>query len=358
MLLRKCLNHGFEDVDQLNIFSNGLKPENKMILDVAAGDTMMAVDDEQATIIITELSATDQQAQHNRRMVLYCEFCGGDRITGHCLMPINTSRRGSGNQNQTLNFGWRHDAGPSNRQPPYQSSYQQGPHPPLHERQTKLEETLEKFMQVSISNQKNNDASIRNLETQVIGKGIGENLVVEEYVLRNTEARRSEKIIRETWKGEVVQDEEGVVTNEDDIRENSDKRKGDLPQLKDLPYPKRPSKKDKERQYARFLDLFKNLCINIPFMKAMEQMLAYAKFMKDLLTKKRKFSEETMTLEAGCSAMIQKSFPEKTKDPGSFTIPVTIGELSVGKALLDLDASIKLHLHSVISWNLVHYDCS
>ncbi|XP_019432047.1 PREDICTED: uncharacterized protein LOC109339112 [Lupinus angustifolius] len=75
-------------------------------------------------------------------------------------------------------------------------------------------------------------------------------------------------------------------------------------------------------------------------MEAVEQMLVYAKFMKDLLTKKRKFSEETMTLEVGCSAIIQKSLPEKTKDPDSFTIPVTIGELSVEKALLDLGASI------------------
>ncbi|XP_019435971.1 PREDICTED: uncharacterized protein LOC109342444 [Lupinus angustifolius] len=77
-------------------------------------------------------------------------------------------------------------------------------------------------------------------------------------------------------------------------------------------------------------------------MEAMEQMPTYAKFMKDLLTRKRKFSEETVTLEAGCSAIIQKSLPEKTKDPGSFTIPVTIGELSVRKALLDLGASINL----------------
>jgi len=41
----------------------------------------------------------------------------------------------------------------------------------------------------------------------------------------------------------------------------------------------------------------------------MEQMPTYAKFMKELLTKKRKFSEETVELEAGCSAIIQKSLP-------------------------------------------------
>ncbi|XP_019455041.1 PREDICTED: uncharacterized protein LOC109356161 [Lupinus angustifolius] len=74
----------------------------------------------------------------------------------------------------------------------------------------------------------------------------------------------------------------------------------------------------------------------------MEQMLVYAKFMKDLLTKKRKFLEETMTLEVWCSAIIQKSLPEKTKDSGNFTISVIIGELSMGKTLLNLGASINL----------------
>ncbi|XP_019432176.1 PREDICTED: uncharacterized protein LOC109339217 [Lupinus angustifolius] len=192
------------------------------------------------------------------------------------------------------------------------------------------------------TNMKEHYKSITTRSGKVVGKGIGENLVVEKEVLRETEVGKSEKVIRDTQKGDVKQDAEGVATNKDDIRENSDKRKGDLPQLKDLPYPKRPSKKDKERQYARFLDLFKNLHINIPFMEAMEQMHIYAKFMKDLLTKKIKFSEETMTLEAGCNAIIQKSLLEKTKDLGNFTISVTIGELSVGNALLDLGAKINL----------------
>ncbi|XP_020209688.1 uncharacterized protein LOC109794656, partial [Cajanus cajan] len=50
----------------------------------------------------------------------------------------------------------------------------------------------------------------------------------------------------------------------------------------------------------------------------------------------------TVELEAGCSAIIQKSLPQKSRDPGSFTLPVTIGNLSVGKALLDLGSSINL----------------
>ncbi|XP_014515631.1 uncharacterized protein LOC106773451 [Vigna radiata var. radiata] len=72
-------------------------------------------------------------------------------------------------------------------------------------------------------------------------------------------------------------------------------------------------------------------------------MSAYAKFMKELLTKKRKYiEEETIEVQGNCSAIIQKLLPPKFKDPGSFTIPCTIGKLAIGKALIDLGASINL----------------
>ncbi|XP_061356221.1 uncharacterized protein LOC133300666 [Gastrolobium bilobum] len=72
-------------------------------------------------------------------------------------------------------------------------------------------------------------------------------------------------------------------------------------------------------------------------------MLNYAKFMKDLLSKKRKLKEcETMALTEECSAIIQKKLPPKMKDPGSFSILIEIGNIEVGKALCDLGASINL----------------
>ena len=49
-----------------------------------------------------------------------------------------------------------------------------------------------------------------------------------------------------------------------------------------------------------------------------------------------------MELEAGCSAIIQKAIPHKSCDPGSFTLPITVRNLYVGKTLLDLGASINL----------------
>lgn len=107
---------------------------------------------------------------------------------------------------------------------------------------------------------------------------------------------------------------------------------------KPLPYPLTPSKKAKESYIAKFLEIFKKLEIKIPFGDALQQIPLYAKFMKELLTKKRKNNE----VRGNCSAIIQNVLPLKRKDPGSFTIPCTIHDLSIRKALIDEGASIKL----------------
>ena len=75
----------------------------------------------------------------------------------------------------------------------------------------------------------------------------------------------------------------------------------------------------------------------------------YAKFLKEILSKKRKLAEEgIVNLTATCSAIIQKKLPAKMKDPGSFTIPCSIGKYEFKKALCDSGASINLMPLSVV----------
>ncbi|KAJ9545298.1 hypothetical protein OSB04_025005 [Centaurea solstitialis] len=70
---------------------------------------------------------------------------------------------------------------------------------------------------------------------------------------------------------------------------------------------------------------------------------SYAKFLKDILNKKKKLTEyEIVALTKECSALLTNKIPPKMKDPGCFTIPCLIGGKNVGKALCDLGASINL----------------
>ena len=110
-----------------------------------------------------------------------------------------------------------------------------------------------------------------------------------------------------------------------------------------VPFSQRLQKSRIEEQFSKSLKTFQKLEISMPFTKVVTQMPLYAKFLKEILSKKRRFAEEgIVNLTATCSAVIKKNLPEKMKDPGSFTIPCTIGGFEIQKALCDSGASINL----------------
>ena len=110
-----------------------------------------------------------------------------------------------------------------------------------------------------------------------------------------------------------------------------------------MPFPQRLQKAKREEQFSKFLDIFKKIEINIPFAEVINQMPNYAKFLKEILNKKRKVAEEgIVNLTATYSAVIQQKLPAKMKDPSSFTIPCSVGKYNFKKALCDSGASIIL----------------
>ncbi|CAL1369945.1 unnamed protein product [Linum trigynum] len=114
------------------------------------------------------------------------------------------------------------------------------------------------------------------------------------------------------------------------------------------PFPQRLMKPMEDPNFKKFVNLFKQLHINIPLAEALEQMPTYAKFLRELLTKKRKWADlEKVTLTSECSAVIQNKLPEKRDDPGSFTILCIIGGTEFDKSLCDLGAGINLMPYSV-----------
>jgi len=110
-----------------------------------------------------------------------------------------------------------------------------------------------------------------------------------------------------------------------------------------IPFPQRLKNTKQDPQFSKFLELLKQLRVNIPFVEAISQMPKYAKFLKEILGNKRKLEEfATIKLNEECSAIVLKKLPPKFKDPGSFTIPCIIGDSYFEKALCDLGASINL----------------
>ena len=113
-----------------------------------------------------------------------------------------------------------------------------------------------------------------------------------------------------------------------------------------LPFPQRLKQAKIDEQFSKFINMFKKLEINIPFSEALAQMPNCAKFMKGIISKKRKIDDcEIVNLSANFSVVIQIRMPQNMLDPESFTIPYAIGNHEFGRALCDLGESINLSFH-------------
>ena len=124
-----------------------------------------------------------------------------------------------------------------------------------------------------------------------------------------------------------------------------------LPQGKEvylhhLPFPNayfKIRKRDKIKHDQDVVDLFSKIEVNIPLIKLVKQVPAYSKFLKELCTSKRKFKiDEKVQLGSSVSALFTDNMPQKSPDPGSYTIPCTISRAHISDALLHLGAAINL----------------
>ncbi|GJS92729.1 reverse transcriptase domain-containing protein [Tanacetum coccineum] len=96
-------------------------------------------------------------------------------------------------------------------------------------------------------------------------------------------------------------------------------------------------------EHKKFLENFRQLHINLPFIEALAQMPMYAKFLEGLLTNKARLEKACkIIMNERCSAVLLNKLPSKEKDPGSFTITCDIDQLHIKNELADLGASISL----------------
>ena len=108
-------------------------------------------------------------------------------------------------------------------------------------------------------------------------------------------------------------------------------------------FPQRFAKSKLDEKFRKCVEKLNKPYINVPFTEALSQMTSYAKFLKEILSNKRKIEEdETVNLTEECSAIIQNKLPPKHKDPGSFSIPCVIGSETIEKSMCDLGASVSL----------------
>ncbi|CAM8987896.1 unnamed protein product [Rhodiola kirilowii] len=111
-----------------------------------------------------------------------------------------------------------------------------------------------------------------------------------------------------------------------------------------VPFPQRLVKTTKlDKEFAKFVDIPKRLYVHMPFVDLVSKAPLYNKFLKEILSNKRKIEEdESHPLNHECRTLFSKQIPLKMKDPGRFTIPCSIGAMSFEHPLADLGASVNV----------------
>ncbi|XP_070015391.1 uncharacterized protein [Nicotiana sylvestris] len=93
------------------------------------------------------------------------------------------------------------------------------------------------------------------------------------------------------------------------------------------PFPQRLQKQKDDAKYKKFLDILSQVSVNLPLVEILQEVPKYARYLRDIVANKRRHAEfEIVALTEECSARVQSKLPPKLKDPGSFTIPLSLGK--------------------------------
>ncbi|XP_050875745.1 uncharacterized protein LOC127079407 [Lathyrus oleraceus] len=338
------------------------KPEG--VIDLKLETNKIRIEDTIAAEVDKKLKAlnigTQQMAQVQPVPTVCCETCSGPHQTVYYfatpqqveeikfLKQINpySNTYSSGWKNHP-NFSWKDQKGTAHQHGQYQTQYQQ------QQQQHALKKadweiSIERmavhnvqFQEETRNNQKNTTPSIKNLEVQM--SQIAQQLALSSQAqgalssatvtnprehnnmsMVTTQNGKSDEVV-----GDVDEEENQLIEVDLEIKENEVVREevvAPKPVVKEtviepksvvkLPFLTRNKKKGQhEKNFEKFLELFKKLEINIPLLEGLEQMPTYAKVMKDIISKRRTTDTNLIILIKTCSAILQgMKIPIKKKD--------------------------------------------
>ncbi|XP_075100112.1 uncharacterized protein LOC142176406 [Nicotiana tabacum] len=245
-----------------------------------------------------------------------------------------------------------------------QQSFQQYQQQPQRAHQQSLEVLTYIFIKATDEKVESQHSAIKNLEIQVSQLATLMSGQIQGALPSNTEKNPKEHLKAISLRSgksldDLYADREGKPQEVEKVNEGENKKfpkeqknKGKNVQENELitnphsvplPFPQKMKREKLDKQFSKFLDILKQLYINIPFTDALTQMPSYAKFLKEILSSKRKLEKVSVVkLIEKCSAILQNKLPQKLGDPGSFIIPCTVGCTHFEKALWNSGASINL----------------
>ncbi|XP_070034757.1 uncharacterized protein [Nicotiana tomentosiformis] len=197
-----------------------------------------------------------------------------------------------------------------------------------HSTQHELEDLMKSFIVKTYERLDSHGAVIKYLGTGLrkMEKQVGQIVtILSERILGNFPAD-NDRNPKET----VVpkKESEGQLKNEVDKKKKGKKgakkkKKGETSRREEsnesdhmpaLPFPLKLYREILDKKFERFLDMLKQVDVNLLFTEVLSQMSAYAKFLKEILTKKRNIEDTSVVkLTEHCSANLGKQTPIKVK---------------------------------------------
>ncbi|XP_075099467.1 uncharacterized protein LOC107827969 [Nicotiana tabacum] len=288
------------------------------------------------------LSINKQQAQPLQQVQIFCEVCGEGHISNLCLAnPESVYFVGNANRGQTNqygdtynpnwrnypNFSWGGNQGTQNQYRP--QAPQQQYRPPQVEQQASPTSHLEDMLKKMMAEQQALATTVRNLEHQMGQLASAQNTRPAGALPSDTEPNPKAQVNAVTLiNGRALEEVPKKKKNTDHpegelapkpVEGNEKDDKGPKPVIETRPPPPFPQRLQKQKddvKYKKFLDILSQVSVNLPLVEILQEVPKYAR--------------------------VQSKLPSKFKDPGSFTIPLSLGKQEVGKALCDLRASINL----------------
>ncbi|XP_073129183.1 uncharacterized protein [Henckelia pumila] len=260
---------------------------------------------------------------------VWFEKCGAEHFTKDCetdnpsYQPEGGMVNHVGNPNcprndpfsNTYNQGWKQHPnfswGGQNNRSYENQNYERQPQ----EEKSSMEQMMQKFISSTETRMQNQDASIKNLENQIgkLAKAMSSRELGTLPSDREKNPKEQVKAV-ELRSGKIIEGEkQGEKESEPATPRKTAGKSSDSTQpptsksniVIPLNFPAAIKKAKLDSQFAKFLEVFKKLNINIPFTDSLMKMPSYAKFLKEILSNKRKLEEHAMiSLTENCSALV------------------------------------------------------
>ncbi|XP_057779912.1 uncharacterized protein LOC130998514 [Salvia miltiorrhiza] len=334
---------------------------------------------------MTTQGTPNQGAPNIRKPVKTCQLCmANSHTTDECPQLFEDEEVNAIGQ-QYNNQGWRQHEnlrynnnnylGPNQGQPSNQQQYSQQPRQArgsslaelvhqMAQQQVKFQQETKKFMMETRGGMQNVNAHLSHLAQAVarLESKQGELPAQVEVKKVNAVTLRNGKELPEvvgkkTQEEPEVSEEVGMgSTDEEELAQEREIKKKAAEKGKEklrhiepiIPFPGRMAKEQEKEELTELVKIFRKVEVNMPLLVALRSMPRCAKFLKELCTRKVKYTDDAK-FQVGESifAVLQRDMPIKCGDPGMFYIPCVIGTMKVDKAMLDLGASINVMLLSM-----------